>query len=57
MSSGSYLELGPMEIDKVQHKEKTSGNSKKKGVKYFNCGKKDQYAQDCCGEKKEYLKQ
>jgi hypothetical protein len=43
MSGRSYLRLGPIEIDKVQHKEKTSGDFKKKGVKYFNCRKKGHY--------------
>jgi hypothetical protein len=42
-SGRSYLEPGPMEIDKVQHKEKTLNDSKKKGVKCFNCGKKGHY--------------
>jgi Domain of unknown function (DUF4939)/Zinc knuckle len=56
-SGGSYLGPGPMEIDKVQHKEKTSGDSKKKGVKCFNCGKKGHYARECRGEKKEHPKQ
>jgi hypothetical protein len=46
-----------MEIDKVQHKEKASGDSKKKRVKYFNCSKKGHYAQDCHGEKKKHFKQ
>jgi hypothetical protein len=56
-SDRSYLGPGPIEIDKVQHKEKTPGNSKKKGVKYFNCGKKGHYMRDCHGEKKKHPKQ
>jgi Zinc knuckle len=57
MSGGSYLEPEPMKIDKVQHKEKTLGDSKKKRVKCFNCGKKGHYVQDYHGEKKECPKQ
>jgi hypothetical protein len=57
MSDRSYLELGPMEIDKVQHKEKTIDDSKKKEIKYFNCGKKGHYVRDYYSEKKECSKQ
>jgi hypothetical protein len=57
MSGRSYLGPGPMEIDKVQHKEKTSSDSKKKGVKCFNCGKKNHYVRYYRGEKKEHSKQ
>jgi hypothetical protein len=46
-----------MEIDRVQYKEKISGDSKKKGVKCFNYRKKSYYMRYCHGNKKKHPKQ